>query len=94
MQEYVQNEAAKWGERSEYLNVYFFTHDLWEKHFRTEVFGDILLMAVSITLVTCYSFLVLGSFSPVHFRSLSAIVGLGCILLSTVTGYSVAFLLG
>jgi len=91
---YVQDQIELWSENSELLNVYMFTHAIWELQFKSEAFSDVTLMIIAIILVSCYSYFVLGSFSPVHFRSLSAMVGIGCILLSTATGYAVALAVG
>ena len=41
-----------------------------------------------------YSFFVLGSFSTVHFRSVTAMVGMSCVFLSISAGYGTAFALG
>lgn len=51
-------------------------------------------MALAILLVFTYSLFVLGSFSPVHFRSLTALIGMGCVLISLTSGYGIAFALG
>ena len=51
-------------------------------------------MAVAISLITLYSYLVLGNFSPVHFRAFSAMVGLSCILVGAISGYGLAFAAG
>ena len=51
-------------------------------------------MVTAICMVSVYSIFVLGGCSPVHFRSASAGVGLLCILLATVSGYSISFYFG
>ena len=51
-------------------------------------------MAIAGFLVLIYSFLVLGSFSAVHFRAVTSIVGMSCVLLSITSGYGIAFALG
>ena len=52
------------------------------------------MMAMAILLVIGYSYLVLGSFSPIHFRSQLAMVGIFCVILSTAAGFSTAFAIG
>ena len=44
--------------------------------------------------MTTYSFFVLGSLSPIHFRSATALIGIGCVLLGAAAGYAVAFFVG
>ena len=51
-------------------------------------------MISAILLVSTYSIFVLGSFSPIHFRSLTALIGVGCVILGAFTGYSVASFFG
>ena len=51
-------------------------------------------MAIAILLVSLYSYFVLGSFSPIHFRSLTAMIGMGCVILSLISGYGIAFSFG
>ena len=41
-----------------------------------------------------YTNLVLGSFSPIHFRSLSAVIGLCCVGLAVTSGYGIALAFG
>lgn len=59
-----------------------------------EVFADIYYLAVAIVLVSLYSYLVLGSFNPVLFRSLTVAVGIFCVLISVISGYALAFATG
>ena len=47
-------------------------------------------MAAAIILIFVYANIVLGSCSPIYMRSLSAMIGLACVILSVVTGYAVA----
>ena len=65
----VQERAGAWTEKSELLNVQVFTFDTWERHFMADAFSDAGLLAISITLVSIYSYFVLGSFSPILFRA-------------------------
>ena len=58
------------------------------------LFGDFGLVAAAILLIFVYSNIVLGSCSPIYMRSLSAIVGLVCVILSVTTGYAVASIFG
>ena len=55
---------------------------------------DLVLIAIAGSLVLLYSFLVLGSFSTIHFRAVTSIVGMACVLLSITSGYGIAFALG
>ena len=67
---------------------------MWEREFITEVIADAVLLTTSLLIITIYSYLVLGSFSPVHFRSLTAMVGISCVILSILSGYALAFWIG
>ena len=55
-----------------------------------QLFGDFELVAAAIMLIFVYANIVLGSCSPIFMRSLSAMVGLACVILSVITGYAVA----
>ena len=85
---------GEWTQKSKLLNVQCFTYDTWERHFRANVFADGVLMSVAITLVSIYSYLVLGSFSPILFRAYTALVGILCVMISITSGYALAFGLG
>ena len=45
-------------------------------------------------MIFVYTNIVLGSCSPIYFRSVSAMVGLGCVLFAISSGYGLAFALG
>lgn len=47
-------------------------------------------MISAICLISIYSVLVLGNCSPIHFRAVSSGIGILCVILSTVDGYSLA----
>ena len=55
---------------------------------------DANLIGVAIVLMLLYSLLVLGSCSPIHMRFVSAILGLCCIGISTLSGYGLAVYAG
>ena len=58
-----------------------FTLDGWEVDFLGVVTTDIILLGVAVCLVSLYSYIVLGSFSPIHFRAATAGIGM--------TGYNI-----
>ena len=91
---FYQEEITKWGEKSELLNIYAFSGTMWEVAFVDEVKFDAVFLFSAIMLITLYSYFVLGSCSPIHFRALSAMVGLLCVLLATTSGYAIAFTFG
>ena len=64
------------------------------RQFEIEVYGDLALVFLAITLIFLYSNLVLGSCSPVHFRAASASVGVFCVGVSVISGYGLASLFG
>ena len=88
---YVQEELYKWGLENEYIGITVFTWDAWERSFVSDVTGDVAYLSIAVLLVSTYSFFVLGSLSPVHFRSCTAIVGMGCVFLGVTSGYAMAF---
>ena len=90
----MQERAGAWTEKSKLLNVQVFTFDTWERHFMADAFEDSGLLAIAIALVSIYSYLVLGGFSPILFRSYTAFVGILCVLVSVSSGYALALLFG
>ena len=67
---------------------------MFEEAFIEDAKYDAVFLLSAIILITAYSYFVLGSFSPIHFRALSAMVGLSCVLLATTSGYAIAFAAG
>ena len=94
LHELVQNEAMKWSMSSEYLSVYVFSEWLWERQALGEVVGDFGLVMLSIIMIFLYANMVLGSCSPLHFRSASASIGIFCVVLSVMSGYGLAAVIG
>ena len=91
---YLQEKINEWGENSKLLNIKFFSKKSWELTFVNGILDDALLMGLSVVLVTTYSFFVLGGCSPVHFRGVSSLMGLLCVVLATLCGYSISFAAG
>jgi len=91
---FIQEEISKWGDQSKFLQVSCFTRDAWEHSFIANVFQDLKLIAISMTMVITYSFLVLGSLNPILFRSTTAMVGMFVVFLSLACGYGLAFAFG
>ena len=91
---FVQTAMSEWGDRSELLKVEMFSTTSWELLVIDDVIGDVIRMVVSLVLVTIYSLFVLGSCSPVHFRMVTALIGLSCVLLATTAGYGMSFAAG
>ena len=67
---------------------------MWEETFIDDAKYDAVFLLSAIILITLYSYFVLGSCSPLHFRALAAMVGLSCVLLATTSGYAIAFSFG
>ena len=55
---------------------------------------DFTLIIAAILLVVIYTFLFLGSFSPMHCRCVVALVGILSILLAYTAGFGLLYLLG
>ena len=62
---FIQEEISEWGDNNQYLQVAVFTRDAWEYSFIANVFEDLKLIAISMTMVITYSLLVLGGFNPI-----------------------------
>ena len=91
---FMQRAITAWGEQSELLNVYAFSSTMFEQAVINDVKYDAVFLTTAIVLITVYSYFVLGSCSPMHFRALSAMIGLTCVLLATTSGYALAFAAG
>ena len=93
-EETIQIEVGKWTENSKYINAQVFTWDTWERALAADTLADIGFLLTAIVLVSVYSYTVLGAFNPILFRSLTAAIGMTCVLISIVSGYAFAFLIG
>ena len=71
-----------------------YSHHIFNRHFLTEFFGELGLVMTSMFMIFFYTNIVLGNCSPIYFRSVSTIVGLFCVILSTTSGYGLAFTFG
>ena len=58
------------------------------------LFGDFGLVATAIVFIFVYANLVLGTCSPIHFRVVSAMVGIFCVMISITAGYGISFAAG
>ena len=74
--------------------MYALSGTMWEESFIDDAKYDAVFLLSAIILITIYSYFVLGSCSPLHFRALAAMVGLSCVLLATTSGYAIAFSFG
>jgi Niemann-Pick C1 protein len=59
-----------------------------------DVLDDLDLIQISLMLVSVYSIFFMGSFSPIHFRSVAAGITLLCVGLSYAASHGLAFYLG
>ena len=57
--------------------------------FRSDISDDLVLIQLSVCFVGFYAILFLGSCSPIHCRATVAIVGLLCVGIAYVCGFSV-----
>lgn len=69
------------------------TYGLMES-FREDMGGDLMLIQVSVSLVAIYCIFMMGSCSPLHFRSAAAGIALLCVGLSYGASFGFAHLLG
>ena len=91
---HVADEVYEWGQNAEHINAFAFTWDAWERSFLSDVTKDMAFLSIAVVLVFSYTLFVLGNLSPIHFRSVIAVVGICCVFLGAATGYAVAFFLG
>ena len=71
----------------------FTTWTLFEA-FTMDIQHDFALIGSAILLVCVYTFLFLGSFSPIHCRAVTAIAGLVSILLAYCAGFGLMYIMG
>ena len=91
---WLYNQILDWSKQSKYLDVKCFSYKIWEYTFIDDVIGDGILLGFAVILITTYSFFVLGNCSPVHMRGASALIGIGCVIISLLAGYGLAAFLG
>ena len=75
-------QTENFNSRSKHIEFYLHTSKGLRDSFASDIKGDLGLISVSIGLVSLYCILFMGSFSPVHFRSVAAVVTLFCVVLS------------
>ena len=85
---------TEWGNKNKLLNVAMFSTTSWEIVLIADVMGDVGRMLVAFFLISTYSMFVLGSCSPIHFRSVLSTIGLTCVILATTAGYGFSFAVG
>jgi hypothetical protein len=75
-------QTEKFNSQSQNIKVYLYTSKGLRDSFVSDIKGDLDLISMSIGLVSLYCILFMGSFSPVHFRSVAAVITLFCVVLS------------
>ena len=73
------------------FKVYGFTISGFLDSFESDVLADAVLMLTAGVLVFAYTFMFLGSCSPIHMRMTPAFVGLICVFASYGAGLSICF---
>ena len=68
-----------------------FSTTAWEYSIIGDIVEDVTRMLIALTMISTYSMLVLGSCSPVHFRAVTSMVGLSCVVLAGTAGYGLSF---
>jgi Niemann-Pick C1 protein len=86
--------AQEFNLDSQFINVYVMTMNSFDNAFASDVLGDLTLVQVAIGFVAIYCIFFLGSCSPIHFRSLAALVALLCVALAYSASYGLATYLG
>ena len=88
---YVADAVYEWSQTKEHINVYAFTYDAWEASFVNDITKDMAWLSLAVALVFTYTIFIIGNLSPVHFRSVIAVVGMVTVFLGAACGYAVAF---
>lgn len=81
-EEALMEQTENFNSRSKHIEVYLYTSKGLRDSFASDIKGDLGLISISIGLVSLYCILFMGSFSPVHFRSVAAVITLFCVVLS------------
>lgn len=85
---------AKFNTKTKYLTFTGISTSGVRDGFNNDVNSDIIAVGYSMILVCTYCILNMGGWSPIHFRSLGALVTLICVGLSYGSSNGLAFLLG
>ena len=75
-------------------NVQIWTINGFLEAIRDDINNDFALIFMAIILVIIYTFVFLGTFSPMHCRCLVAFTGTICILLSYFAGFGFMYICG
>jgi Niemann-Pick C1 protein len=76
------DETDDFNSKSKHIELYLYTSKALSDSFISDIKNDLDLISISMGLVVAYCIFFMGSFSPVHFRSVAACVTLLCIILS------------
>ena len=76
------------------MNVYLWTRSGQRRAFAGDVFADLTLIQIAIVMIAGYTIFFIGSCSPIHFRSIIAIVALFCVVLSWRASIGFSYYLG
>lgn len=90
----LSGEIAKLNKSNKSIEIALFTSQLLNAAFSDDIRSDLALIQIAIMLVAVYTILVLGAFSPIHCRLVTALMGLLCVGLSYASGFGLCFLLG
>lgn len=89
------NELAKpFNADSRYVKVYFFSTGELMDAFSSDLEGDLGFVQIATFLILFYSILFLGSFDPVYFRSVAAVIGVICVGLAYTSSYGFCSYIG
>ena len=92
--EALETLAIELNKESSHVNLYLNTPYGLKTAFSTNALDDLKLVQLAIVLVSTYCIMFLGSFSPVHFRSVGAVLTLICVGLSYAASYGFSSLVG
>jgi hypothetical protein len=78
----IDDYCIEFNEKSSHINVYVFSDGSYQEDFVTAFLGDFPKLGVSATIILIYCLSLMGSFSPIHFRSVAGTLTLFCVALS------------
>ena len=86
--------ADKYNTQTKHINVYLFNSGGFRDSFSGDLQNDLRFIQIAIVLVVVYCIIFMGSCSPIHFRSLAALVTILCVGLAYTSSTGFSYLIG
>ena len=78
----INDYCIDFNEKSSHINVYVFSDGSYQEALYNSFADDFPKLGVSATIILIYCLCLMGSFSPIHFRSVAGTLTLICVALS------------